>query len=109
MLTSQTANPQESWQPLLEAWWQRFLQATVTVEQLRAELGLDQVDQASLLPVSIQIGGRKGSGSLKRSLGRHLAKMQGRPVGAFVIHDGGRDSHIHIRKWRLERPEAITH
>jgi len=91
------------WLPLVNAWWIRFGEVSVTVDELRVALLLDLECSDASIPPSLQWAQHKGPGALKRSLGRRLARLIGWPIGPFTVCDGGHDSHVHIRKWRLRR------
>lgn len=92
----------DGWQPLLDAWWNRFHDEPVTVDELRVALALDLPHDSPAIPTSLLRPRRKGPGALKRSLGRRLAALVGWTIGRFVVRDGGRDSHHKVRAWRLQ-------
>lgn len=92
----------DQWEPLLTAWWKRFHDDPITVDELRVALSLDTPLESLPLPTSLMRPRRKGPGALKRSMGRRLAALTGWPIGQFVICDGGRDSLHGVRAWRLK-------
>jgi len=92
----------DEWQPLLDAWWNRFHDEPVTVDELRVALVLDLPHDSPAIPTSLLRPRRKGPGALKRSLGRRLAALVGWTIGRFVVCDGGRDSRHDVRAWRLQ-------
>jgi hypothetical protein len=110
--TSSTPDPQrkpltgderlDEWQPLLSAWWNRFHDEPVTVDELRVALLLDLECSDAFIPPSLQWAQHRGPGALKRSLGRRLAALVGWTIGRFVVSDGGRDSRHNVREWRLQ-------
>lgn len=111
-VTSSTQGPQrkpltgderlDQWQPLLNAWWSRFHDEPVTVDELRVALALDASHESLAIPTSLMRPRRKGPGALKRSLGRRLAALVGWTIGGFVVCDGGWDSRHNVREWRLQ-------
>jgi len=92
----------DEWQPLLDAWWNRFHDEPVTVDELRVALVLDLPHDSPAIPTSLLRPRRKGPGALKRSLGGRLAALVGWTIGRFVVCDGGRDSRHDVRAWRLQ-------
>ena len=98
----------DEWQPLLTAWWTHFGDEPVTVNDLRVALCLDTPRDSLPIPSSLRRPRRMGPGAFKRSLGRRLAALLGWTIGPFVVCDGGEESHIHVRMWRLRCGEPGT-
>lgn len=98
----------DQWKPLLTAWWARFGDEPVTVDELRVALSLDTPENSPAIPTSLLRPRRKGPGALKRSLGRRLAALVGWTIGSFVVCDAGEDSHVHVRLWRLQQVQPNT-
>ncbi len=92
----------DEWRPLLIAWWSRFGDEPVTVNDLRVALCLDTPHHTLPIPSSLRRPRRMGPGALKRSLGRRLSALVGWTIGPFVVCDAGEDSHVHVRRWRLQ-------
>ena len=100
----------QQWTAFFEAWWDEFEDDEITAEHLcrlilpRKDLLEQSFDSniAESLPEPLLINKDRGEGSLKRSIGRHLSRLTGRIFDGRKLRDAGKDSHKHVRKWRLE-------
>ena len=98
----------EQWTAFFATWWDHFEDASVTVNDL-ARLMLPHKDDESPtvpvwdnLPEPLLINRDRGEGSLRRSIGRNLARLTGRIFDHRKLVDAGRDRLRNVRSWALK-------
>ena len=101
MIVSEQRLYARQWLDLFRAWWNHFQDSPVTVNALCDRFSLDGGDCPINLPREVLGPKRMGPGSLRRSLGRRLARLTGSTVGEFLLCDAGADTNHHVRMWRL--------
>jgi hypothetical protein len=91
----------QQWRAFFAAWWEAFGEAAVTADDLCHRILAHNTIPDESLPDAVVVNRDKGEGSLKRSLGRNLARLTGRIFDARKLCDAGADSHTKVRTWRL--------
>ena len=91
----------QQWRTFFAAWWEAFGEAAVTADDLCHRILAHNTIPDESLPDAVVVNRDKGEGSLKRSLGRNLARLTGRIFDARKLCDAGADSHTKVRTWCL--------
>lgn len=96
------------WTAFFDAWWDRFQADDVTTDDVvrlilpRKDFFDSDSPLVESLPEVLLINRDRGEGSLKRSLGRNLARLSGRVYSARKLCARGVHGKKHVRKWSLE-------
>jgi hypothetical protein len=73
----------------------------VTVDALTKRLLPAAGEDGVTLPDGLIAQRDKGEGALKRSLGRHLSRLNGRIFSGRKLRPAGEDTHAKVRRWQL--------
>ncbi len=89
------------WQTVVDAWWNRFGGRTVTVAKLFAAFFAEGAADPIDIPEVLLDQKDRGEGSLRRSLGKQLARLTGRIFDGRKLCNAGDDTHSKVRAWLL--------
>lgn len=89
------------WSAFFVAWWETIKTDPVTAEELCRRIMMHESLTDEALPDALLMNRDKGSASLKKSLGRHLARLTGRIFNGHKLLDAGADTHAKVRRWKL--------
>jgi hypothetical protein len=90
------------WTAFFDAWWEAFGNVAVTVDDLCNRVLTHSAIEAVTIPDVLLLQRDKGEGSLRRSLGRQLARLTGRVFNDRKLCDAGQDAHRKVRAWRFQ-------
>ena len=91
----------QQWRAFFTAWWEAFGEAAVTADDLCHRILAHNTIPDESLPDTVVVNRDKGEGSLKRSLGRNLARLTGRIFDARKLCASGLSGKKHVRIWTL--------
>ncbi len=92
----------EQWRAFFAAWWGAFGTRAVTSDDLCTRILARNTIPDEALPDALLVNRDKGEGSLKRSLGRNLARLAGRIFDGRKVRSAGTNTHMKVRTWQLE-------
>jgi hypothetical protein len=96
------------WQAFFTAWWEVFGTQGVTSDDLCQRIVAHNTIPDASLPDALVVNRDRGEGSLKRSLGRNLARLTGRIFDGRKLSDAGTKGHTKVRSWRLEAVAGLS-
>jgi hypothetical protein len=95
------------WTAFFDAWWDAFGSKGVSVEDLSQRiLSRGEIEDAAI-PDVITMNRDRGEGALRRSLGRHLSRLNGRIYSGRKLRTLGEDKHRHVRIWQLQDANKV--
>jgi len=94
------------WTAFFDAWWGAFGAKGVSVEALSQRILAHGDIADSAIPDIITLNRDRGEGALRRSLGRHLSRLNGRIYSGRKLRTLGEDKHRHVRVWHLQEADA---
>jgi len=92
----------QQWAAFFDAWQREYGDAPVSVADVAARLCNCQTTLQAAIPDALLVMRDRGVGSLRRSLGRHLAKRAGRVINGRKLVFAGEHSSSHHKMWRLQ-------
>lgn len=98
----------QQWARFVEAWWYEFQDGFVTTQDLCDRICSNTAanNHDAAIPDVLLVSRDRGTGALRRSLGRHLSKYSGRVYGGRKIVDYGVDGKRKICIWRLDSQDG---
>jgi len=95
------------WTAFFEAWWAAFGTKGVSVEELSQQILSHGAIEDAAIPDVLTVNRDRGEGALRRSLGRHLSRLNGRIYSGRKLRTLGEDKHRHVRIWQLQDANKV--
>jgi len=90
------------WRAVFDSWWSKFEDHPVTVAELFKAFFVEDASVPIEMPDSMAGKRERGDDSFRRSLGRQLARLEGRVFSGRKLCNTGGDTHSKVRTWALK-------